>query len=391
MRQSQTPKNSLKTNAFPPILTAMGLLLLAASILLIWTQNDDTTVPSGNSTSPSGVRAFVELLQKDGYPVRVDASDSPNLKPGDLAIGYFISGFDNSGPAPASGSAVDRKLLSFADSGGTVLALGLTGNFRQASEWAQSMATVQSPFQPNRSYGISMSGVEPGVPLDFQASSSVSSWVTQGGIPAVAVHRVGKGYVVEVSDGIGTTNRFISEFQNAQFFLHLVQGLTPQGGSILFADATIGAGGGESLFQAIGHWALYARNQLVSAFLLGIYILGKRFGLPEKSRQREQGARELVDAMGDTMARAKQTQLSLQVLYDSADLQIRRSLRLPAAASVVERDRLLPPELTSALQESQALSHSRDKLSPSDATEAAIRLQTALDQWARAGKGSALL
>jgi hypothetical protein len=84
-------------------------------------------------------------------------------------------------------------------------------------------------------------------------------------------------------------------------------------------------------------------------FLVVIFTLGIRFGLPAIERRNQMGQREMIDAISDVYNRSRSTSVALDVAYQNADYRIRRGLKLPAHLSLEERDRLLPPELARLL------------------------------------------
>lgn len=385
----------MKGSSLTAITWTLVTFLFGASILLFWSQSDRTSNPSALSTGPSGTRAFADLLRDDGFAVQVDRSPEPELEGEPVVIAYDLQGgdidFNDSG---ATVSSVQTHLLSFAKKGGTVLYLGLPSDFDEETRSAAGPQPVSNRFDASAgSFRISAGQLS-----DFTASSlagseaeSVEVWRFPDDQPFVTIANAGKGVVVAVQDGVGTTNRFLTSGDNAKFFLELVRNLAPAGSRIVFADAALSGGEKPGVFAAIGPWANIARNQAVLLFFLGILILGMRFGLPDIAPVRERGTRELVDAMGDTMLRAKQAKLSLKILSSEADLQIRRKLKLPANALSRERDELIPPTLASSLFSADELCRQKARLDPAQALGAALRLEKELGEWKATNRGRRLL
>lgn len=385
----------MKRQGLPTIIWVLAILLIGASVALIWSQSDRDTNPSGLSTGPSGTRAFMELLRADGYDVVVDESAKPQLAGATLLIAFpVLDSMTGAEEEVPQNSFLEEQIRPFVQKGGCALIFGLPQDFDEETRSAKNSVRVSNRFDPDpKAYNVSSGRIVylTAGELASSGSPTVSSWQGEEGESFVSIAKEGNGYLVAVADGLGTTNRFITAFDNATLFLKLVRSLAPAGSKIVVCEAAIHGGIRPSLFEAIGPWAAKARNQVIALFLLGILILGVRFGFPEAPRVLQRGSRELVDAIGDTLRRAKQTKLSLSILSSDIDSQIRRALKLPSGAPIKDRDARIPEALAASLAEVESLATAQERIKGDDAARAAMKLQREFDGWIATRRGSRLL
>jgi hypothetical protein len=161
--------------------------------------------------------------------------------------------------------------------------------------------------------------------------------------------RAGDREQIDVTDGIGATNRYISRYDNAAVFTSLFRLIAKPGDKVVFVEAAVGNTIQPSLLEKIGAWAIGAWWQLLLLAAVVAYTLGKRFGIPDAIPFRQRGTRELVDAMGDLFKRGRATNVALGAVAAECDRLLREALKLGRDAPRSARDALLPEPLAQVL------------------------------------------
>ena len=82
----------MKNRAFPvTVWVLLGILGIAAASLTLG-RNDTKTFPSASSTSPSGTKAFADLLTSFGYNVAITQATKPQVGRDDILVGFAPNG-----------------------------------------------------------------------------------------------------------------------------------------------------------------------------------------------------------------------------------------------------------------------------------------------------------
>jgi len=374
----------VKRSVIPAMMWALGGLLVVASVLFFFAREERRTFPSAASPRPSGTMAFAELLREDGFEVSVSGSPNPRFDRGNLVIVYQVGvrrdrftifGDEPDGDGPSEKRdpltampAVERALARHIALGGRVLMIGVPENFDEASKSTVELGVLR---WDSTAEAVLVSGststiraedliAERAPLLPRERSAVIPTWVgTDGSSFIEAVSDGGVGALLVVPNGIGTTNRFIARDANASVFLRAVRENAPKGARIVFAEAMFGNVQDPGFIASIGDWANAARWQVVLLFIVVIFTLGRRFGVPIHDRVEQRGARELVDALGDTLDRGRQAGFSLSLVAQDVDLRLRRQYGLMPDAPRSDRDAVIPAELASALREAEAFENTR--------------------------------
>ena len=345
--------------------TLLSVLILAA-ILLTLGQREREARPSATSYNPSGLHALRQLLIERGIETRVDRYEQPRLAKNELAVAAYVeSGPDLFGGKPLK--AIEEALHGHLEKGGRVLVLPFDPDFQGRSIEAVKatteviQASTKRKLQVNTSPltfatltidgGSASAGSATFLNLEFEAFA-YASWLKRGfgsNDPFVVTTKSSDGILARTADGLFATNRFIDRSDNAEIALNIIEGLVPEGGRVVFTEATLGEGLEPSLVGTLGPWAVGMWMQLILLFLVIVFTLGVRFGLPEPERRRQQGQREMLDAVADVYRRANSVAVALDTAYEMADRRIRRGMKLPAQVSNADRDRLLPGPLVACL------------------------------------------
>lgn len=341
-----------------------GLLVLTAALVL-FSRSEGASRPSAVNTRPSGMAAFAELLRRDGFEVVFDRSSRPELRATDLAIAV---------------SAPSEDVLGL-----------LSGRNLEREEEERAQAKI---LEDHLKKGGAL--IETQVPLDLDAASRSLDRVEMalaGQTYTVARARnfTASSILLDVpqkdarysrpEDGLFLNNRFLDEYDDAAYGLALVRGLAP-GKRVVFLEALAGNRQAETLLSSLGDWAIAARNQILLLFLVVIWTMGRRFGVPETDDTPQRGVRELVDAVADVFRRSKQARFALSTVRAEVLERIRLALRAPVGSKEADLVAKTPPELREAMAHTRRLLEG-EKLGPDVAMSAAKRLLHAIQAFER--------
>lgn len=353
----------MRRGSLPAFLWVLGGLLLLGWLAIALSSSEAETFPSADSRAPSGMAGFVELLQREGYRVRIDRSARPRLRQDEIGIFPLVANIP-------SGSFIQEHVAA----GGRALLLPLASRFDDASRAAEGATNWINDA------GDSLETTPLTDHFDL-ADSKVAlpqsdGWVVwyDENMSAAELVRFDDGVTGTLADGLVATNRFLDQRDNAALLVNFVQWLAPRGASLVFVEASFGNGHEQGLLALIGPWADAAGWQATLLFVVIVWTLGKRFGLPESVRTRQKGARELVDGIGQIYDRSGATPLALEAAASSADVRIRAHFKLPRDAPKDARNRAVPTALADALA---AVEHAASLRPP---TRQALELVRALDR-----------
>jgi hypothetical protein len=343
----------------------LGILTLAA-LLITLGERDSVTDPRIDSYGPSGLAAFAELLRSNGYKVDSTASGAPRLKSGDIAV-VCLEEDPNGRKLLQSETGVLSRLASYAEGGGRLLVMSFDPEFALASKQVMQTVVVRPGDKQPVSIAARYSVQE--LPDQVIPPEAVRAgiWKIQGQDQNfVWLTRYGKGTVLSVGDGYMATNRHIDQAQNANVLMSSIAAIAPPGAHFVFTEASY-TGAEASVLEILGPGAVGMWYQCLFLFVVVVFTLGKRFGLPEETRAKQVGQRELVDAIADTYRRARSTRVACRSAYDRADQEVRKSMKLSSDAPASERDSRVPPELARDFR--RVFEGTIDPVSPADAFE----------------------
>lgn len=377
----------------------MLLVLVVASSALIFARSERDTYPAIDAIRPSGLKLFAELLASDGYQVVSDRYVNPDVEGAGLVIctnivepgsifGEDLAEFDDTPKDPANQDAAatgewgvfDQNLFKSVAKGTSVLWLHIGRQFDNDSLRSIKGKDLADTDISDQKYQVSYSQstlkrAKLSMPVTFSPSTTV---FYADGLSLVTSGYYKEGLVVQVRDGLGATNRYIDTKDNAKFYLNLVHSMCPPGSKIIFAEGSFDNFANSSVIDALGPWAVAIRFQFVVLIVSVCYSLGKRFGLARPDSVRETGTRELTDAIGALMHRKRKSNLAFRYLYADADARVRKALKLPAHATVQDRNARIPDELRYALNDVQVDNQFR---TPTETLVAAQRLENSLQDF----------
>lgn len=359
----------------------LGLLAISAALLSLG-QREMNAKPSALSYGPSGVSAFSTLLQRSGYKVRIDLRSQPKIGKNEVAVAFRVveTARVKMGLEEDYFPAAAKPLMDDVRQGADAIVLAVKDDFVSASR-ALAAAKPGTYETSADSKPVRISAAANEFPQQDPDAPTIGLWFDQSGDSIVSATKLGKGRLVEAYDGLFLTNRFIDRQDHATAALRLVSLLARPGDTVVFVEATIGNVEDPSLMEAIGPWAVGAWQQLLFLGAVVVYTLGKRFGIPDESRTRQAGARELLDGLTDTYQRGRHTRAAMGAALDRADQELRRALRLPRDATQSDRDELLAPSLVSALVMLKAGYESDKRIQGSQALELIAKVRTETDDF----------
>lgn len=332
----------------------VGLLLIAIFGLTSATATDKIT-GDPFSYDRGGAAGLVELLNGAGYHVDVDSSLNPALRKGDLALAFIgdskpiITDSEEQNTDKSAGVA-QRRVREWRDKGGAIL-------WMPVGEKVEDLQTRSIHSFPGGAAGPRQAsfGLVHSQETFEDARDVVKVGSLDGDIPVAHLLRLGEGMAMVPASGEIGLNYAIAKSDNAQIVLRLVRMLAKPGARVVMTTATMAGGAPPSFFEAIGPWALSAWKQLLLFLIVVAVTLGSRFGLPEEERRREQGSRELVDALGGIYERAKAVDTALSATLKRAESRIAKRLKLSGNADLDAHLHLLPEPLVKELTEVRAM------------------------------------
>ncbi|MCH7902994.1 MAG: hypothetical protein IH944_00335 [Armatimonadetes bacterium] len=334
----------------------VGLLVISLTVLFI-SRSEPQSFPSTTNVKPSGVAAFAELLRRDGFDVSLNREQKPRLEPDDLVIfvtlpyepfGAFQDVFDEleseefeEGPyvSPTEEALAVHVLL-----GGRVLQVFMTKGFSEASKLSEAALRLSSNVTGSGEYLVNARPY-----LDASTTLPISEAAYRGwsypGATFTLHYPAQEGAVVTVADGIGMTNRFLGDNDNAAFYLYLVRQMAGHSKRVVFVEAGIGNFDTTTVYTMLGSWSAAARWQVLLLLAVIIFTFGVRFGLPDRRRSVQRGSRELVEAVATAMRRGKKSGTALNLLLQEVDERIRKATGTPASSDRLKLLRGVPTSL----------------------------------------------
>ncbi len=362
----------------------LGLLLLSVFVLSLG-KSDSSLDPSALNPSPTGLRAASELLTQEGYQVKVDRAKKLSFSGTPLVViqasQVSASGSENEEKALAGR---DTALRTFVEAGGKVLLLGFPRNFIDLNKQRKKLPatnlrvrggkiTFSAKVLENQSNTVLLretlrTPYETGLILRQDQESFLS------------MGTLGKGTVAIVSDPTPFCNRYIGESDHAGLWLSSIRAASQGTKDVVFYEGFIRSTESKGLLAIIGPWAVAGWNQALILFAVIIWSLNMRFGFPEEQRGSQSSSRELVDALGFTMERGRQSSLAGSALLRRAEINLRLVARAPRDLGVLDILKAAPETLEGAYSRLEAVGSS-SKTRPRELIEANQIWNAELKAW----------
>jgi hypothetical protein len=253
---------------------------------------------SGFSTTPRGIAAMAELLERTGH--RVDLSRVP-LADADLDPSATLVLFEPQMVRPSDQNA----LGSFVEAGGRLVAGG------RDPEWLQEVAPGLPTWTPDGETVFTNEAASTLGNIHQVETAAEGSWLGTGSgtallgdeeRPLVVSASAGNGTIVAVADASAFQNQLLARADNAGLALTLVDGDREH---VVFAEAEHGYRADSGLAALPRRWKL-AMAGLVLAAALWMWSKGRRLGPPEDVVRTLPPPRvAYVEALAATLARTE--------------------------------------------------------------------------------------
>ncbi len=330
---------------------ALVALLAVSFVLLVFAKDEPRTNPTIESTNPSGLGAFAELLRRDGYRVVLDRQPRPKLESGDLVVDIDMSFYVYPPSDDSVQNQVKDAVLAFLQKGGSELRLRLPPSFDDLSQSAHVVSLAPLPGLTPRQMTVStyddtvdMSGDGQAVGQPLNTRAADGSWMD--------------GKRIEVYHSLGATNRFIGKGDNAEVFLDYVHMLAPPGSKVVFAEAAINNVREEGPLEALGSWAVAGRTQFGLLILVVLSTVAIRFGSPISDRVHQRSARDMVDAVAEVLRKGGKAQFALEMSLDDTFDRFRLGIGAPLGTTKEHlKERMPQPLLVEVMQAEELLAH----------------------------------
>ncbi len=354
------------------LLIAGGLALLVVAVLLFGrtpvTGADPNDVFQGSTqyTTPSGARAFHDLLGELGTPV-VRHRRAPDTLPPDLGALFVIA------PSHAPEEAGIASLASWVDRGGTLVWLparktttsqadamlkpfGLSAKAR-TGEGTETSGTL-APLGGRGAYALRVGGAlalarpEAGVLVQDAA----------GAVLAAAVPK-GRGRFIALMDLDLVANGGLKTADHAEFMVHLAT-KAARGRRVAFDEYHHGFRESDTVLSLLmGSPLGAAAGLLVLAGFAAVFSRGRRLGPPVDTRdERRRRPSEALDAFAGVAGRLRAAPEAMRLILGEFEGYLEKELgtsKLPPAEHAAVRAGLAEGELTEALEAARLVAGSR--------------------------------
>lgn len=287
------------------VAVALGLLLAAVAGQYL-SRVDDVPSPTIISVKPSGAAALAELLRREGYTVRSDASPRPRLAPDE--VGVVFEGF---GSVVGSADARHSLRASVREGAGMVM-LPLPESFQAAVKQAEN-----HPFSAWRRTGDGERQMAANAASYYELDDpNIQLYYTEEwGV--VGMTKLGKGTVVAFGDGTVATNRLLDKADNAAIVLDAIR-VAGAKKKIVFPEAAF-SGEKPGLLATLGPWAQALVYQGLFLIVVAIATLGKRYGLEDVATNAVRSSRDIANGIADTLRRRRMGGVALGILLEDAE------------------------------------------------------------------------
>jgi hypothetical protein len=339
-------------------------------------ENEFAANRSSYRATPYGTLAFYTLLEESGYPVSRFERPLTELKSrSDIGTLLIISPLPRYNPSPRE----IESLAEWVEGGRLLILIDREISVRLGQITIQTSIVVESegevrPLQPS----IYVRGVRDLMLSRFAsrvkiAHGSATEHIGDQGGAILADAKVGEGRVIVLTDPYVVANNGISEKDNLQLALNLLEG-RPEG-KIAFDEFHHGYGAARGIGRAAGGVIDYFRGtpvlwmmaQGALIALLVVYSRGRRFARPlEPRRERRTTNLEFVSSMANIMRLARASDLAMQSIYSRFRAELCRYCGLPVksdnprlALAVVARADLDQAELIELLSRCEEIAGGR--------------------------------
>jgi hypothetical protein len=328
----------------------------------LWRPPSDVDSLSTYSTDPGGTAAYYRLLRDLGYDVSRSGRRFGRTTNRDaLLIVLFPSATPQDlteGPRPDASPELLRELVALAGDGRRMLLFGLE-HLRPDALAVLGLSLVvgrhDDPLQPVVRELGDLPPIDPTSVARLRAEDA--AWIpllASGDNGYVVARPYASGRIVACVSSSPFTNAHIAEAGHGEWALRLVE--VAGGGTrrVAFDEYMHGYDEDSSLWSRIGPPGQLALAQLLLAFLVVVFSVGRRFGYALVPRGPRPPVGEYVNAMALLYERAQAPGLALRTVHKWALRTVGQTARVPPSRAKEELQSRMPGSLRRALDAVEA-------------------------------------
>jgi len=341
------------------------MILLTATVVFVFGSGSGSSMPSTTNPKGLGLAAFGELMQSSGIPYESTRSMQPVVTSKDLLItadqvSYWNTvaeeyidqsdepPIDENPPEP---TPLEKTIEKHLKSGGRIL---------QFVFWETSSESIPSPSSTvartasgKTTFSLRFSS---DTVFDKPESDSLAiPFLNAGDGTLASLVSDRGGTILRIEDSEFLRNRYLALDQNATLALWLVRKFLPEGGKVIFLEASAGNAESRNALDEAGKWAPAAFWQALLLVFVIVATLAPRFGLASREFVTSRGAKELMSAMSLVLMRAQRHDHALAILRQSCIERIRHALRLPVGLPENEVISRVHPDFQALLSQVAAM------------------------------------
>jgi hypothetical protein len=290
---------------------------------------------------PSGTTAFLKLIEKSGYKVKVDTSRNP------LIANTFII------PVSSKNEEAFNRFVNEFKAKTTIICFVIPQEDHRKIKPIQVQNQVnQSPIGELVPVKIKSSEWVPPALDEGKAVDLISTKADNTTI--VKIESKKNIRLVKVLDATCISNQYIDQANNADIMLGLVAMAAKPGENVTFVTNFSSKDNEDSLLDKLGGPFQAGWNQLLLLILVIFITLSVRFGLAPESRAEQRGARELVDGLAWMTKRKKNARWALRAVFDRVLAELERRHRVGRDKIIQRPDLFLSMESAVILKDVEA-------------------------------------
>ncbi|MBL8059962.1 MAG: hypothetical protein JNK63_04505 [Chthonomonas sp.] len=325
------------------------IALSFTTLLVVLGRTANEVMPSVTSSKPSGIRLAGDILESNGFKVRQDLNQSPQIGTDELIVAFVVADRRWGNPW-GGGSRIRLNLKKAVASGRNLVLIRLGPDFNLASR-AAVVDTFNRSFARSKPYNVhaNLDSVD-GLGSGLGDGEPINVWIGgKSNSALVSYESLGSGVIAQVHDGVAFTNRFIDQADNAAFFATLISSMAGTNRKVVFTEASFGNISDEGMISALGGWARASVWQGYLLFGVIAWTSAITFGLPYARRRRQAGVRDLMEALAKMLGRTKSNRMAQGLMVSALRRDLLRLASLPAKATDSQLEARLAPELMSDL------------------------------------------
>lgn len=316
--------------------------LVFLAVIILQSGNYTYVQDNGHSNfGPSGTSAFLELLKRSNYKVKIDDSGSPKLAP-TMVI-----------PVSNTHKKSFASFMKSIKSGTTIVTFVIPEEDRDKPVPLRIINDIS---------GESAGQLEPlGKNTDDEEKPPISNSESvnllsaeNGGESIAKIYSKDNIRIIHMTDASCITNRHIDKVNNASISLGLISMAGKPEAELTFVGNFSSRISEDNLIAKLGRPFEAAWSQLMILVLVIFITLSIRFGLAPETRASERGGRELVDGLAWMTKRKKNARWALRAVFDRVLTELERRHRIGREQIIQRPDLYLSPDAAIILKDVEA-------------------------------------